>query len=306
MKQSKGRRVAWRRWLGRWKLVLGVLIVLGLGAWDFALPSMHASTTRPAAKPYPPTSVSATPAHPVVPDIPGVLHPAGSPEFTAAFKGSELDRSVWDTCYPWLSQRGCKNFGNHEESEWYLPSQDRVSGGVLHLVAQREVTEGTASAGGPPMQYDCRSGMITSYPGFRFKYGYVQIVARIPSSPGLWPALWLDPANLTWPPEMDLVESWGDAAFAGSFFHPEPKGRDTSRIIYSPASRVAGWHTFALSWTKTQMTWLVDGKVTMTVRTRVPHEEMIIIADMASYKPVGPANPCSGEMLIRSVEVWKS
>jgi beta-glucanase (GH16 family) len=292
--------------MGRpWKLALGVAIVLAIGVWDVGLPGKHAPIASTAAKSSPSPSVAATPADPVVPDVPGVLHPTGSPEFAAAFTGSKLDRSVWDTCYPWLSQKGCKNFGNREESEWYLPSQDRVSGGVLHLVAQRKVTEGTLLRTGPPQQYDCRSGMITSYPRFRFKYGYVQIVARIPSSPGLWPALWLDPANFSWPPEMDIVESWGEAAYAGSFFHPAIKGRDTSKVIYSPASQVAGWHTFALSWTKTQMTWLVDGKVTMTVRAKVPHEKMIIIADLASYKPIGGLNQCSGEMLIRSVKVWK-
>jgi beta-glucanase (GH16 family) len=295
-----------------WKLALGVVIVLAIAIWDVGLPGKHAPAASSAARPSPTASASAPSASPsasttpLVPDVPGVLQPTGHPEFAATFTGTKLDSSIWDTCYPWLSQTGCKNFGNREETEWYLPSQDQVSGGVLHLVAKREPTQGTSSNNGPSQEYDCRSGMITSYPGLRFRYGYIQVVARIPSSPGLWPALWLDPANFTWPPEMDLLESWGDGAYAGSFFHPEIKGRDTSKEIYSPASLVAGWHTFALSWTKTQMTWLVDGKVTMTVRAKVPHEKMIFIADLASYKPVGALNQCSGELLIRSVEVWKS
>jgi beta-glucanase (GH16 family) len=148
--------------------------------------------------------------------------------------------------------------------------------------------------------------MVTSYPGLRFKYGYVQMVAWIPSSPGLWPALWMDPANFTWPPEMDLIESWGDGVYAGSFFHTGHKGRLTSRKIYTPASQVAGWHIFALSWTRTQMTWLIDGKVTMTVRASVPQEKMILIADLAASEPVRGANQCKGQMLISSVDVWKA
>jgi beta-glucanase (GH16 family) len=300
-----------RLWkVGRlWKLALGIAIVAAIGVWDIGLPGSHSPSGTTAADTSPSKSLSpsaaAMPSDPAVPDVPGVLHPTGSPEFSATFTGSTLNRSVWDTCYPWLSQRGCRNFGNAEEHEWYLPSQDQVSGGVLHLVAQRELTEGTNRYGAPE-QYDCRSGMITSYPGLRFRYGYIQIVARIPSSPGLWPALWLDPANFTWPPEMDIVESWGDAAVAGSYFHPEKHERDTSRVFYTPASRVAGWHTFALSWTRTQMTWLVDGHVTMTVRDKVPHEKMIFIADLADYKPVGGFNQCTGEMLIRSVDVWRA
>jgi beta-glucanase (GH16 family) len=289
--------------LRRWKLAFGVLIVVAIAIWDIGLPGKHAASTGSVAPPAPSSAATASPLAPAA--IPGVIQPRGKPEFAASFSGSKLDTSVWDTCYPWLSQRGCKNFGNAEESEWYLPAQDRVSGGELHLVAHRAVTEGKTSTGAPE-QYDCRSGMITSYPGFRFEYGYVQIVARIPSSPGLWPALWLDPANFTWPPEMDMVESWGDGVYAGSFFHRNRQHNDTSREIYAPPSLVAGWHTFALSWTKTQMTWLVDGKPTMTVRSHIPHEKMIIIADLAAYKPIGGANQCDGQLLIRTVDVWKA
>jgi beta-glucanase (GH16 family) len=295
------------------KVAFGLLIVAALVIWDTGLHGHHTSTSGTAAPASTtgtaaPASRSSSPTpNPIAsPAISGVIQPEGKPEFAASFTGSKLDTSVWDTCYPWLSQSGCKNFGNFEESEWYLPSQVYVSDGLLHLRAQRKVTEGTVTAGGAPKQYDCRSGMVTSYPGFTFKYGYVQIVAWIPSSPGLWPALWLDPANFSWPPEMDIVESWGHGAYAGSFFHFGRHGRGRNREVYSPPSRVAGWHIFALSWTKTQMTWLVDGKVTMTVRKNVPDQKMMIIADLASYKPIGGANQCNGLLLIRSVDVWKA
>jgi len=289
--------------LRRWKLAFGALIVAAIAIWDIGLPGEHAASTGSVAPSTRSSTATASPLAP--PAIPGVIQPQGKPEFAATFSGSKLDTSVWDTCYPWLSQKGCKNFGNNEESEWYLPSQVKVSGGMLHLVAQRKVTEGTSSTG-TPKQYDCRSGMITSYPGFRFEYGYVQVVAKIPSSPGLWPALWLDPASLGWPPEMDMVESWGHGVFAGSFFHPYPKGTKSDRGLITPPSAATGWHIFALSWTKTQMTWLMDGKVTLTVRTKVPHQRMFFIADLASYLPVGAANQCKGQLLIRSVDVWKA
>lgn len=286
-----------------WKLAFGLLIVAAIAIWDIGIPGKVDSSATSPARPGKASSQQPLPSP--SPAIPGVLVPRGRPEFAASFSGSALDTSVWDTCYPWLSQQGCNNFGNHEESEWYLPSQVKVSGGLLHLVAQRKATLGTSSTGAPK-RYDCRSGMITSYPGLRFKYGYVQIIARIPSSPGLWPALWLDPANLGWPPEMDMVESWGHGVFAGSFFHPFPKGTKSDRGLISPPSAAAGWHIFALSWTRTQMTWLMDGKVTLTVRTKVPHQKMFIIADLASYLPIGGANQCRGQLLIRSVDVWKA
>src|ERR1700722_5312871 len=93
---------------------------------------------------------------------------------------------------------GCTNFGNADEQEWYLPSQDQVSGGVLHLVAQPIPTRGTNSAGAAKT-YECRSGMVTTMPGFSFEYGVVQVVAQIPSTAGLWPALWLLATDEVWP-----------------------------------------------------------------------------------------------------------
>lgn len=218
------------------RLALGCAVIAAIAIWDFVPHGDNPSgATVAATSSRPPT---ASPARVKVPNIPGVLKPEGAPEFTATFAGRKLDAAIWDTCYPWLSQSGCRNFGNANETEWYLPSQVAISGDLLRLRARRQVTVGT-TADGSSTTYDCRSGMITSYPGFRFTYGYLQIIARIPSSPGLWPALWLDPASLKWPPEMDLIESWGDGEYAGSFFHPYPKGTKARRGIIEPASRAA-------------------------------------------------------------------
>ena len=130
--------------------------------------------------------------------------------FDSNFSGSTLNTSVWATCYPWAQPTsGCTNFGN-TEYQWYLPSQDQVSGGILHLAAQRLPTP-RQDRNGAPKEYLCRSGMVTTYPSFHFKYGYLQVVARIPFSTGLWPALWLAAMN-HWPPEIDILEHWGVSA----------------------------------------------------------------------------------------------
>ena len=168
-----------------------------------------------------------------------VRTPKRKPAFDATFSGKHLNAKTWSTYYPWTSQRGCTNFGNHEEAEWYSPSQVRVSGGAVHLVAQRKRTVGTTSTGKRKV-CGCRSGMITSY---RFKYGFVQVVARIPHAKGLWPALWLAAVDGKYPPEIDIVESWGVDHETGSFFHPVTGKR--SRAQYSPAL-TRGWQTYSL------------------------------------------------------------
>lgn len=296
--------------MGRWRLVLGALIVLALGIWDVGLPG-HPAVSSTLAKVPAAASPSPSGSVPVVDDVAGVIHPRGAPEFDASFTGSRLDTSVWDTCYPWLDQSGCTNFGNrHSELEWYVPSQDQVYGGLLHLAAKREPTAGKTRSGARDV-YACRSGMVTSDRSFRFEYGYLQVVAKIPPTAGLWTGLWLDPANFGWPPEMDILEAWGGAfPLAGSYYHYRTKaGLRENKALISPPAKAFGWHTFALSWTRTQMTWFMDGKAELTVRQHIPHQKMFFIANLAEsvsrYQRNVALGDCDGALLIRSVKVWK-
>jgi beta-glucanase (GH16 family) len=292
----------------RWKLALGAVVVLAIGVWDVGLPGAAHPPTRPDHQHAQPSPAAGSRQH----QIPGVLQPQGAPEFTASFAGSQLDGSVWATCYPSMDvPTGCTNFGNKwTEREWYLPSQDRVYGGALHLVAQMKTTPGEASSG-KPEDYACRSGMVTTFHSFRFEYGYVQIVAEIPNDAGLWPALWLAAANLQDPPEIDILEANGRGPFfAEATLHfTGPHGNSNVHAAIPTAAIEVGWHTYDLSWTRSQLTWLVDGKVILTVRKHIPHQAMYFIADLA--QSIWPSDPvvlpgdCHGAMQIRSVSIWK-
>lgn len=213
-----------------------------------------------------------------------------------------LNTSVWGTCYPWASQSGCTNFSN-PETEWYLPSQVQVRGGALHLIARRAVTQGTTRTG-QSQQYECRSGMVTSYPGFRFQYGYVQVVAQLPTRRGLWSGLWLAAASLKWPPEIDILERWGPPKDkAGIYYHPV--NAHYSYFHLDPAQRAAtasGWHTYSVLWTPRRVTWYIDNQKVMVVNKGVPRQKMYVIADLANYTSVGG---CSGQVAIRSIDVWQ-
>ncbi len=223
--------------------------------------------------------------------------PKEKPEFSGTFSGSKLNTKVWDTCYP---TGDCTNYGN-KEYEWYMAAQVHLSGGVLSLSTQRMPTAGKA-ANGKPEEYGCRSGMITSYPGFHFTYGFVQVVAKVPHNAGLWPALWLGAWNGAFPPEIDMIEAWtGTKNETASFFHPVGAGQDRGLI---PESLTKGWQTYSLSWTKSRLTYYVGSKVVLTVTKRVPQQAMYFIANVAEYMAPKKGD-CSGEMQIRSVKVWK-
>lgn len=220
--------------------------------------------------------------------------------FNATFSGSRLNTSQWSTCYPWTTGDGCTNFGNsNSEFEWYLPSQVRVYNNALHLVAQREPTAGTTQSGAPK-EYPCRSGMVTTYKSFQFEYGYVQLVARIPYSKGLWSALWLAAANFQWPPEIDIMEHWSSSLVYHVYLHTP--GGSILRVARDTPNLSNGWHVLSVSWTPTKLTWYVDGAIIQSTTSGIPRQPMYLITDLADN--LQGAGSCSGALLVKSVRIW--
>ena len=222
-------------------------------------------------------------------------------KFDASFQGNRLDTGTWGTCYPWAAD-GCTNFGNVDdpEQEWYVLAQDQVSGGALHLVAQREPTRGRNQQG-EPKEYSCRSGIVTTYPSFRFTYGFIQVTAKIPFGKGLWPAFWLAAANEQWPPEIDIFEHWHSETYGSVYLHPLTGTRLGGHVPMPALS--AGWHTFSLYWTKSRVVWYYDGSQVFATSTGVPQQAMYLIANLA-VDDAGPGG-CTGSLLVKSVKVWQ-
>lgn len=293
-----------RHW---WKVAVAVPLVLAV-MWGLGIPGRAApgGPDAPAAIAAKARAAEAAAGRALAAKLAAslALAPKGKPARSLTFSGTRLDTKIWETCYPgWNPSTGCTNFGN-KEYQWYMPGQDRVSGGTLQLVAQRTPTPGKNSKG-KPVTYGCRSGLVSTYNSFRFKYGFLQVVARITHGRGLWAALWLAAANNTWPPEMDLIESWGPPLnFAASFFHPTPATAKQLRSDTLPQTLSEGWQVYSIRWTRTSMKYWIGTRLVMDIKQKIPHQEMYFLADVASFlKP--KAGNCSGTMEIRSVKYWK-
>ena len=63
------------------------------------------------------------------------------------------------------------------------------------------------------------SGQINTQHSWAQRYGYIEVVARIPRGQGRWPAAWMRAAGPDWPPELDLFEAYGKGL-------DSPAGRD--------------------------------------------------------------------------------
>jgi beta-glucanase (GH16 family) len=222
----------------------------------------------------------------VVVTVTGPSGPAAgfSLSFNRTFSGSSLDPASWDTCYAWFNPKsGCTNFGNPVRDAWYLPSGIKVSGGALNLVATATPTRGQTKAGAPET-YPYTSGMVTTLKSFTFKYGYVQVVAKIPGGTGTWPALWLLPKSETWPPEIDIMENFGSphAVRTTVFWSTQGKVHPAYKVSRSSSNLTTGYHVYALLWKPHSITWYLDGKVIdRYTGAHVPHQPMYFLANLA-------------------------
>lgn len=221
--------------------------------------------------------------------------------FSTDFPGTSLDTSTWAECYPWSPKPpGCSNFGNSDEREWYLPSQVHVENGALALVAQRTPTEGS-DVHGNPKTYTCRSGMVATYPSVHFKYGLVQVVARLPFGKGLWPAIWLIPSDGSWPPEIDIVEHWDTDLWSRATLHAKQGTQQRGTVNFPDAGQ--GWHTYTLYWTQSRISVYYDGKLALTTTTSIPQQAMYLLLDLADEN--NSPGSCSGTMYVKSVNIWE-
>nr|XP_054764484.1 beta-1,3-glucan-binding protein-like isoform X1 [Lytechinus pictus] len=133
-----------------------------------------------------------------------------------------------------------------------------------------------------------QSARLRTVDSFSFKYGRLEVEAKLPTGDWLWPAIWLLPtrnAYGTWPAsgEIDLVESRGNANMRygdesagvdqmGSTMHwgpfwplnGYPKTHATKNL---PDGQTfgSGFHKYALDWTMDSMKFYVDDEEILSV-----------------------------------------
>ena len=111
----------------------------------------------------------------------------------------------------WTFEHG---FVRNQELQWYQPDNARCEGGVLKITGRRE------QVANPRYDADSRdwrrnrqyahytSSCIESRKSFTFRYGRLEVKARIPVVPGSWPAIWTLGNHGGWPAcgEIDVME----------------------------------------------------------------------------------------------------
>lgn len=111
----------------------------------------------------------------------------------------------------WQFEHG---FVRNQELQWYQAQNARVVGGVLQIVGRHERVPNNRYKPGSRDWTRNRefaeytSSCLESRERFSFRYGRLEVCARIPTAPGAWPAIWTLGNQAGWPAcgEVDLME----------------------------------------------------------------------------------------------------
>lgn len=203
--------------------------------------------------------------------------------------------------------------GGNWEFQWYLNNRDNsfTKNGNLHIkprLTSDYFGEAFLSSGRvviPPNEctndqwWGCdrqgtaenfinpiRSARIRTLDSFSFKYGTLEVRAKMPAGDWLWPAIWLLPSRSVygdWPRsgEIDLLESRGNRRlFAGNtnvgseqvgstlHFGPRWDANGWPTAHYEKNSRPSfsdTFHVYRMVWTPNLIQFLVDGNIVGTV-----------------------------------------
>jgi hypothetical protein len=131
------------------------------------------------------------------------------------------------------------------------------------------------ASGGGNVLNPIQSARLRTAGTFSFKYGRVEVEAKLPKGDWLWPAIWLlpeDQAYGTWPAsgEIDIMESRGNApgyeaggsdCFGSTLhfgpFYPEDAYEETTEQ-YCGDDLSLDFHTYGLVWTETEIYTYID------------------------------------------------
>jgi len=199
--------------------------------------------------------------------------PATAPAWTDEFDGKTLDHSKWS----FDTSRNKVGWFNGELQYYSAnrPQNLRVENGKLIIEARKdgEALSKLGDWGG--QQYS--SAKIDTHGKASFRYGFVEVRAKLPCTPGTWPAIWMMPdGSAPWPEggEIDIMEHVGSqphvvhaTLHTKLFNHQIHTGRGAE---YPVATSCEAFHRYQLDWQPHVITIGVDDHAYMRVRDDQP------------------------------------
>jgi beta-glucanase (GH16 family) len=179
------------------------------------------------------------------------------------FDGKTLDYSKWGVE---VNAFG----GGNQELQIYTDSPNNVRVEDGHLVLQAH--KGATGISGTERDYS--SGRVRTKNRGDWKYGRIEVRAKLPIGQGLWPAIWMLPTEDKYggwanSGEIDIMEYRGQEPnkFLGTLHYgaPWPDNQHSGDEYVLPSGNFHDdFHTFAVDWREGVIKWYVDGKLVQT------------------------------------------
>jgi len=208
---------------------------------------------------------------------------------------------TWRTRFEWWGD-GAFTLAENGEQQIYVDVDFRGLTGVEQDAAlgynpfsvidgQLVITaEPIDQTGGATKDFEFTSGMISSQSSFWQTYGYFEMTAELPEGAGAWPAFWMLPVDNSWPPEIDILEAFGDQP---NQVHSAVIGSSGMTEAWTQVDTSGGQHSYGVQWTPYEISFFVDGvQVMSTPTTSELHDPMYLLANLAIGGPwAGNADP---------------
>lgn len=177
---------------------------------------------------------------------------------------------------------GSGGWGNNE-LQYYTsrPENAVVLNGVLKITAIKEAYNGSAYT----------SARMLTKDKFSFKYGKIEVRAKIPAGGGTWPAIWMLGNNINtagWPAcgEIDIMEHVGNTPnkIYGTLHHPGFSGGNATGGYTFIADATTAFHNYITEWTPTSIKFYVDTQLyySFTNYSSLPfNQNFFVILNMA-------------------------
>ena len=160
----------------------------------------------------------------------------------------------------WFEETGGEGWGNHE-LQYYTTGKlenARVGNGVLTIEARKEKFN----------KNNYTSAKLITRGKQEWKYGRIEVKAKLPKGVGTWPAIWMLAATtpLKWPDdgEIDIMEHVG---FNPGFVHGSVHCKKYYHVIGTQKTDTVivpdfseAFHVYSVEWNKDSLQVGVDGK----------------------------------------------
>ena len=187
--------------------------------------------------------------------------------FHDEFNETSLNSAIWNTGEDDTYHSCCLTFG----LQYFTSEALALKQGVLNIASERRGMGGK----------DYTSGVLTTENKFDFRYGRVDIRARLPKGQGMWPALWLTSGNIG--REIDIMEMVDDPTTIYQSYHVnDPRYNSyVTQCTVDEQDLSATFHIYTVVWNATLVTWYVDGIQTCQITSHIPQVPMFIMIDTA-------------------------